>query len=154
MIEQQGTVQALEGELAVVAVARQSACGSCSAKTGCGTSLIGSLFPQREQRLRLPNTVQAEPGDRVVIGLPEAGLQRASLMLYGLPLAGLIGGAALGQAWGGDELRSVLGGVLGAVLALFAVRRWAARSAGLRPVLLRRLAPAGVAVRELKGLSH
>lgn len=144
MIEQEAQVTGIDGTDALVAVQRQSSCGSCAAKSGCGTSVVASMFPQRQQRLRLANTIDAVAGDRVIIGLPEAGLQRASLLLYGAPLLGLLCGAALGQQWGGSEPHAILGGLLGIVLGLGLVRQLGQRGIAGQPVLLRRLSPPSV----------
>lgn len=149
MIEQQATVVSLEGDQATIAIARQSACGSCAAKSGCGTSVIASLFPQRRPHLQVPNTLHAVVGDQVLIGLPEAGLQQASLLLYGVPLLTLLVGALLGQSWGGSEPQSILGGLLGAGLGLWFVRWQSGRSTALQPVMLRRLPAIGVTLDSL-----
>lgn len=150
MIEQEARVLGLQGGDALVEVGRQSACGSCAAKSGCGTSVVASLFPQRRQQLRVANTQAAKPGDRVIIGLPEEGLQRASLLLYGAPLLGLLAGAGVGQQWGGSELQSILGGLLGAALGLWFVRWRSARLGVMQPVMMRRLAADGIRLASLQ----
>lgn len=150
MIEQEARVTAVQGDQAQVSIVSQSACGGCAAKSGCGTSVIASLFPQRQQQLRVTNSHHAKPGDRVLIGLPESGLQRASLLLYGVPLLGLLGGALAGQHWGGSELQSILGGLLGASIGLWFVRWRSARGAGLQPVMMRRLPAATVSLTDLQ----
>lgn len=141
---------AVEGDQALVALASQSACGSCAAKSGCGTSVLGSLFPKRHQQLRVDNSQAAKPGDRVVIGLPEAGLQRASLLLYGVPLLGLIAGAVAGDHWGGSEPQAILGGLFGSVAGLWWVRHRSLRAPGLQPVMMRRLPPEGISLASLQ----
>jgi sigma-E factor negative regulatory protein RseC len=147
MIEQEASVVGLSGDDARGAIQRQTACGGCAAKTGCGTSVVASLFPQRQQTLRLPNTQQARVGDRILVGLPETALQRASLLLYGIPLVLLLCGAVLGQIWAGTEPMAILGGLSGVTLGLLLVRRLTrhARMASMQPVMLRRL-PAETAV--------
>lgn len=127
MIEEQATVVSVDGEMAELAIARRNACGSCTAKGGCGTSLLSSLFPQRQLRLRLANTVGARPGDRVVLGLDEGQLQRGSLLLYAVPLLGLLLGAIGGEnlllyLGGPQELGGVAGGLLGLIAGLSVVR--------------------------------
>lgn len=150
MIEQEARVTALDGDHALVTVVQQSACGSCAAKSGCGTSVVASLFPQRQQQLRVANTQQARVGDRVMVGLPEDGLQRASLLLYGVPLLGLLLGATTGQSWGGSELHAILGGLLGASLGLWFVRWRSTRADGLQPVMVRRLPSEGISLASLQ----
>ena len=104
------------------------------------------MFPKRELTFFVDNRIGARPGDSVVVGVDEQLLQRSSLLLYALPLAGLLAGGILGESvfsmLGADpELGGILGGltVLGAALA-FARRRSAARPAGdLRRVRLLRI---------------
>lgn len=128
MIEQEATVVRIDGDTAEVTTRRQSSCGSCSAKGGCGTSLIEAWFPQRVSRFRLKNDIGAHVGDTVVVGLDESKLRRGSLLLYALPLAGLILGAVLGEylaqrSGHPSELGAVVFGLLGLSAALLQVRR-------------------------------
>lgn len=128
MIEQQATVVRVDGDTAEVTTQRESSCGSCSAKSGCGTSLIDAWFPQRVSKFQLKNDIGAKPGDTVVVGLDEGKMRRGSLLLYALPLAGLILGAVLGEylatrSGHSSELGAVLFGLLGLSGALIQVRR-------------------------------
>ena len=127
MIEEQARVVRLDGDLAEILIQRQSACGSCNAKSGCGTSLLANWFPQRRLTLRMDNHIHAQAGDMVVLGLDEATLQRSSLLLYALPLAGLLLAAIAGEQVFGflglpKELGAVLSGLLGLIAALLYVR--------------------------------
>ncbi len=128
MIEEQAMVRALKGGHAEIEIQRQSACGSCAAKGGCGTSLLAEWFPKRQWLFVLPNRVDAKPGDTVVVGLDEHYLQRGSLLLYALPLAGLLFGAVIGEQLFirlgySAELGSILLGLSGVIAALLAVRQ-------------------------------
>lgn len=96
MLEENGIVISISKGMAEVSVMPQSACGSCNASSGCGTSLIASLFPERNSRFKVKNPLGAKAGEHVVIGLNESTLQTASLILYLIPLAGLIFGAMAG----------------------------------------------------------
>ncbi len=127
MIEEQARVVRLDGDLVEILIQKQSACGSCTAKSGCGTSLLANWFPQRRLTLRLNNHINAQAGDMVVLGLDEATLQRSSLLLYALPLAGLLLAAIAGEwAFGflglPKELGAVLFGLLGLIAALLYAR--------------------------------
>lgn len=127
MIEAEARVVAADCDYAEVVTLRQSACGSCTASKGCGTSLIAAWFPQRELRFRVRNDIGADTGDRVVLGLDEGDLQRGSLLLYAVPLGGLLGGAVAGDQLLPSiglsaELGAVAGGLLGLIGALRFVR--------------------------------
>ncbi len=133
MLEEEGVVLAIDGDIAEVMTRKKSACGSCAAKGGCGTSLVESLFPSRTRSFRARNEARAKKGDQVVIGLDEAALQTASLLIYLVPLLGLIGGAIV-ASWLGSapddgqaELFSVVGGIGGFFLSLAAIRRYSDR---------------------------
>ncbi|HIE56005.1 MAG TPA: Fis family transcriptional regulator [Chromatiaceae bacterium] len=130
MIEEEGVVVSVQGEFAKVRIQQQrSACGSCSARQGCGTSLLARLFPERERALLARNPAAARKGDHVVIGLREADLQLASVVLYLLPVLGLISGALLGHWLAGllnsadGELLSILLGSGMLALVLLWIRR-------------------------------
>ena len=169
MIEEQARVVQVSGDRAEVAAMRQPACGTCSAQAGCGTALLTSLFPQRALRFWVNNDIGAAPGDRVVIGLDERRLQQGSLLLYALPLLGLLLGAIGGEAGFSfiglpAELGAVVSGLLGLIAALSVARRLASGAtkvgdAGVR--LLRvahrspSIAPADIALtpaRRVEGL--
>lgn len=128
MIEESARVLSVDAGIATVSVQRRSACGSCSAKVGCGTALLASWLPQRRLTFQVENHVGARLGDMVVIGLDEQRLQRYAMVLYATPLAGLLVGAVTGQ-WlagvigTGPELTSVVFGLSGVLTALVWVRR-------------------------------
>ncbi len=133
MIEQEALIVSVHDEFAEVQVQRQTACGNCSAKAGCGNSLFSSLFGNKRSVLRALNRIEARPGERVVIGLREAPFLRAAFALYAIPLMGLIGGAVAGEwlalraASVSTEPASLIGGLLGLVGGLGWVRMFARR---------------------------
>ena len=155
MIEEAATIVSCRGDYAEVETERREACGSCAVGQGCGAALLARVFGSRSSRLRVDNPIQAAPGDRVIVGVPESGVVAASMVLYLTPLLGLILFASLGQlgaAWSGveaDEWPSVLAGLLGLASGLL-VARYLGRSDRFlrraRPVILRRQVSAGFAV--------
>lgn len=128
MIEEHAEVLRIDGDRAEIAAIPQPACSRCSAKGGCGTSLVASLFPRRRPRFWLDNGIGASPGDRVVIGLDERRLQQGSLLLYALPLLGLLLGAVAGEAAFAAtglpaELGAIMSGLMGLIVTLALARR-------------------------------
>ena len=59
-------------------------------------------------------------GERVVVAVPDRYLLLVSLLVYGLPLAGLLGGALLGLATLGSDIGAAAGAAAGAVSVLLA----------------------------------
>ncbi|HHB12014.1 MAG TPA: hypothetical protein ENK62_02295 [Chromatiales bacterium] len=141
MIEQPARVVAIDGPYAWVEAERQSACGQCSAQAGCGTGVLARALGRRSVRLRTLNRVAAEVGDRVTVGIDEHVLLRGALLMYGLPLATMIAGAAWGLVlWG--EPGSVLAGLAGLGVGFLAVRRRSRVVLDRRlPVILSRTSP-------------
>jgi sigma-E factor negative regulatory protein RseC len=116
MIESEARVVAVEAGRTWVQADRRSSCGQCGAAGSCGGSLFAELFGNRPVRVEVANPLQAQPGARVIIGLPERLMLTGSLRLYLLPLLGLILGALLGQgAFFGQagEFPAILGALLG-----------------------------------------
>jgi len=159
MIEQNATVVQVLGDSVLISTQRQSGCNSCNVKGGCGTSLIGQLFPNRpRQQLLLPLdglALRPKAGDRVLIGIDEGYLQKTTLLLYLVPLTGLLLGALFGAYLGGlpgslfgSELMSILFCLLGLSVGLWVTSRATANDSGrsAQAVKLLRIEPASLAV--------
>ena len=128
MITETGTVVAVDGNMIEIEVKQASACGTCSAKSGCGTSLVASLFPQRQRRLRFPNDIDAKIGETVILSIEEKQVVSGSMLLYLYPLIGLIVGALLFDSFANSmgmpqELFQIAGGLLGITGVLFMVHQ-------------------------------
>lgn len=125
-MEEQGVVVAVADGWATVRVQRQSTCGSCSARSGCGNGVLSEVLGRRALELRVPHQESLQPGDRVTLGIRDRSLVSGALVMYLLPLAGLIGVAALLSSLlpGVTEGWLILGGLAGFGLGLLAVRRW------------------------------
>ncbi len=152
MIEQVATVVRLEGDRAWITAERESSCGQCSLRKGCGTAVLANVLGKRSVNLCALNPVQAQPGERVIIGLDENAMLRGAVAVYLVPLLALIAGAGL-LAGQGDGT-AVAGGVLGFLAGLFWLRRFnrrIRRDPRFQPVILRRLQPGGFAVQSFPG---
>lgn len=147
MIEERATVVRLDGDHAWVAAERQSSCGQCAAKTGCGTSALGDFLARRRPTLKVRNTCRAAVGDDVILGIAEDAFLTGSLIIYGAPLLLLLVGAATGSSLGAGlrlegEGASILGGLLGFLCGVLWAR-WRTVDPALRdrvrPVMLKRM---------------
>ncbi len=91
MIEQTAIVLAVADGSALVEVRRASGCAACQVGEHCGTAAVAKLFDKAgHTRLRLADPIGLAPGDRILIGIPDPVLIRASLTAYLLPLLALI----------------------------------------------------------------
>ena len=143
MIEEQGRVVAVEEGAVWVETRRRSTCSSCSAQHGCGQGLSDRLGLKGSTGLvRALCDLRLQVGDEVVIGIGEALLLRAALLVYLPPLLGLFV-----AAWGATRLGLSEPWVIAAAGAGFALAwlliRWRARrvsdSQQWQPVVLRAL---------------
>ena len=105
MITERAKVTASSDGRVELSLQRASACGGCEVSQACGTGAVGRLLGKRTRPLVIETDQELKPGDEVLIGLSEAALVKASLIVYGLPLLGLVGGgllaalAGLGEGW-------------------------------------------------------
>jgi sigma-E factor negative regulatory protein RseC len=96
VIEESGRVVATDGDKAWVETSRRSNCGSCEAK-GCGTGALSQVLGRKTQQLKVINTIGAQPGDRVILGISESALIKGSLAVYLVPLLALLAGGMFGE---------------------------------------------------------
>jgi sigma-E factor negative regulatory protein RseC len=141
MIEESGRVVALETGAVWVETLRQSTCGNCAAQAGCGQGLMNKLGVGRQRgHVRALCDLQLAVGDRVVIGIGEDLLLRASLLAYLSPLVGLLAAALLADSFGLSEPLTILAGFAGFAASWLGVRRYCRRNESdpaLQPVVLR-----------------
>lgn len=90
MIEEQAQVVEVRGAQLVLQAQTQSACGSCSASKGCGTSVLSKVIGRKFTRFHAENSIDAEVGDTVVVGISEDALLKGSLVMYVIPVLGML----------------------------------------------------------------
>lgn len=90
MIEEQAQVVAIKGNSLLLEAQTQSACGSCSASKGCGTSLLSKVIGRKFTQFQAENSVDAAIGDTVVVGIPEEALLKGSLVMYVTPIMAMV----------------------------------------------------------------
>lgn len=132
MIIETGWVVGVEPEGLWVETIQRSACGSCQAKQGCGQhlmqkSLSGSSYLWVLLEGRDP--ARFSIGDQVKLGIPEDIIAKGSLLIYCVPLLGLLLATLIAYHYhvsdGGSLIAATIGLLLGG-----GVVRW--RSSSLR----------------------
>jgi sigma-E factor negative regulatory protein RseC len=144
MIEQTAVVLRLEGRFAVVEVQRQSSCGQCNAKQGCGTGLLEDSIGRRSMQIRAENRCDARPADEVVVAIPETGFIKTAFFTYLMPLLLMLLGAVLARQLGAGDLLSVFGAAIGFGLSLLVLRVYSRKLERERlhqPVIIRKARP-------------
>ena len=145
MIEEEGVVVSVRGNMARVRTQRSATCESCGGISFC------ELESQGRAEVEALNPVNARVGDRVRIAIRPQVFLRGSMLLYGVPLMALLVGAILGkllaQIWlpGDDPDLWALGFALLSLAGAYGfMRRYnerLRRDAAYRPVVTEILSP-------------
>jgi sigma-E factor negative regulatory protein RseC len=128
MLTETARIVAVEPGWVWVETVRQSTCGSCAAASGCGHGLLNKLGDGRRSLLKLPTDAfpadEFNVDDQVSIAIPERLLLDGSFVVYGVPLLGMLGGAAIAVAVqpASSDALALLGAGIGLLLGLGAVR--------------------------------
>ena len=85
-----GKIVSLRQDRATVAVERTAACPRCAAGKGCGAGLLSGSTRPAMLEVSLSPHLRLSEGDEVRLTLEPSHLLRASLLVYGLPLAGIV----------------------------------------------------------------
>lgn len=142
MVEGLAHVVAVEGNLAWLVPEVGSSCGGCASATACGSKGIGTVANRLEaRRFQLVNDAGLRVGERVVVGIRENALLKASITAYVIPLTTLLGAGALAQWAAGNDIITMASMFAGLVLGLGLARLGAGRlmvKGDLAPRFLRR----------------
>ncbi len=150
MIEETAYVVAVDSQGVWVETQRQSACGQCAARKGCGTAVLGKALGKKRNRVLVanPNQAPVQVGDQVLIGIDESALVRGSMAVYLVPLLSFFLFGVLGQTLasrlmpGSGEGLSILFSLLGLLLGFLWARRYARGDQRYQPVILANATPA------------
>lgn len=116
-MKQNAIVIEISGDMALVGVVRQSACGENCAS--CGAKCASE---RREARVEAFNRAAAEKGDKVVVYSSSKKLLGAAAMVYFVPVLffvlGVIISGAAGLGEGAGALLSIAAFLLGMALAV------------------------------------
>lgn len=122
MIEEEGVVMEIQGDLAKVAVTAKSACEKCASAEIC--------HPQGEESyMEASNPLGAKKGQRVRVVLAPQMYLKASIILYGIPMAVFVAAAIAAKnlaitagAEPDSDLWAFIAGVAGLLVSFFFIR--------------------------------
>jgi len=90
MISEQGIVEEIRKNTAIIKVVRSSSCKHCAEKDSCSVA-------ERNMLIEVKNSLNAKEGDMIEVSVPEGTFVKLSLMVYIFPVAALMAGAFLGN---------------------------------------------------------
>ncbi len=115
-----GVVLAVEGDHARIETSRRGICDGCADQKSCAVDAGTSQSVSEEVTAR--NPLRAKPGDQVEFELPGHTELKISLLVWIVPLVGLLTGAAVGASVHeaismGRDAATLVGLVLGGAIA-------------------------------------
>jgi sigma-E factor negative regulatory protein RseC len=130
----QGKILSITGENVTVGLSAAPACPRCAAGKGCGAGLFGNRSAATVFVVDLPQPSTLQPGDAIVLTLDGTRLLHASLLVYGLPLAGALLATCLGWLFFQPltDVAGVILAVAGLAAGLLVSHRYLLRNACLR----------------------
>ncbi|MEW5766257.1 MAG: SoxR reducing system RseC family protein [bacterium] len=102
-MQEKGRIIKIEGNLAEVALEPKEACHSCKL---CQVGRKGEMI------IRVENSVDARPGDQVKLEIEAEMVLKSALLLYGVPLLGLLIGFLGGEIMIGSEGGIIASGLM------------------------------------------
>jgi len=142
MIEETATVIEVSNQRVLLETQRQSACQSCSVKSGCGTSSVAKVVGKRSSQFSVDKTMDVKVGDEVIIAIDENALVQGSLLIYFLPLIFMLITGMVAEYFFVNEMITILSVVAGFLSSLIFVRYVLSRSSlkkTIQPHLIRRV---------------
>lgn len=140
-LETRAVVVRVDGQYALVEPAQPKGCGQCSGK-GCGTAKLSQTFCSQPRQFQVDNPINASVGDQVVVSIADGTVLKGIGLVYLLPLALLVVGAALGNAMAvsdGQRDGYAAAGAAAGLAGGFLLSRWLdARQSRRLPRIVRR----------------
>jgi sigma-E factor negative regulatory protein RseC len=135
-------VVAVKGNRVWLEPEQTGSCGGCAASGACGAKGMGTTANRLEaRRFVINNEAGLVVGERVVVGIKEHALLKASITAYALPLALMLGAGIMAQWAVGRDGMTMLAMLAGLVLGFIVMRFSAGRmevGGELAPRFLRR----------------
>lgn len=131
MIEEHAVVIGRTEDFATVEIERKQACGLCGQKRGCGNATWGKLLGHRTQSITADNSINAQIGEHVVLGIDERVFLRSVFYLYIVPLLGMLLGATFAHVVLDNELYVILAAFSGLIAGFYLVKWYMRHRAGV-----------------------
>ncbi len=122
MLYQRATVVETTDHTICLEAERQSTCGQCQLKKGCGTGLLSEHVGKRFSRIVIDKTTEVSLGQKVSLAIPEQNLLRGAALVYLLPLLLMFLFAAVARWLGFNSIGEVTSGLSGLFIGFIFVR--------------------------------
>lgn len=124
MLYQRATVVEINDRTISLEVERQSTCGQCQLKKGCGTGLLAEHVGKRFSRIVIDKTTEVTPSQQVNLAIPEQSLLQGAALMYLLPLLSMLLFAVVARWLGFNSIAEIILGLLGLSCGFAVVRKF------------------------------
>lgn len=132
LVEGIARVVAVDGRVVWLEPEQTTSCGGCASSGLCGASGIGTTASRLAmRRFPLTNEPGLVMGERVVVGVDERALLKASGTAYALPLVVMLGAGLVAQSLAESDAITMVTMVIALGVGLVGAR-WGARWLGAR----------------------
>ena len=131
MIEEQAKVVSVDQRQVLVSAKRNSACGQCAAKEGCGQSAIAEWAASKMVDVSVNNPLQLSinVGDSVIVGINEQSFLKVSLLLYFVPLMVMFMAGAITTMAAASEGVIILSSMTALLGCFYVIKRYISKVA-------------------------
>ena len=127
MVTEEGVIERILNQKALVRVQKSSACAHCDSRGAC------RVIADKEMMIEMANDLHAKVGDHIELSVPGGSIIKLSMLVYLFPIVALIIGAYAGGSWAEFfHIRSTLASILGGGFAMgisFYILKWFDRTA-------------------------
>lgn len=139
MLREWATVIDWQQGIATLRCEQRSGCSGCQSSSSCGTRVLNKLGPQVIHDLQISVEHPLSVGQRVELGIPESGVLLSALLVYLVPLLGILLFSSLFYYLIGSDLAAIAGAAIGGVLGFLAAHFYARKvstSVLVHPIIL------------------
>ncbi len=103
----------------------QQLCAACAPSGRCRADWLSATFGAKKTfEIPIDAPISVEVGDQIQVWIDSSGVSMAVARVYGLPLAGLLGGAGIGVYLGWSDMTTLLAMLVGVGGCLWIARIW------------------------------
>jgi sigma-E factor negative regulatory protein RseC len=122
MLKEKGLVTEVVGNIATVTTINQLACSSCKVADTCGNGIVEKYLSGQLFSSQINNTINAKVGETVFIQIPKSSITKASLIVYLIPLLGIMLFAIAATLLNLTENLTILSSLSGLVLGMLVTK--------------------------------
>lgn len=122
MMKGWATVVSWQHGVAILRYDRKNGCGICNSCSNYDTVTLNGLVSESDYLLQVYIDQPLEPGQLVEVGVAERIFLRCAMLLYLVPLMGVMLSGSLLQYWLHNDVFTAFGALLGGALSLMLIR--------------------------------